>query len=89
MKKVFLGIACMIAMSLSVSVGAQDTKTKKEPAKTATCCKESAKTAACCKETKAGDKKKESCCAEATQKCPEAAAKEKAKKEPAKKSDKK
>jgi len=50
MKKVILGMALVAAMSLSVSVSAQDTK-KKECTKTeASCCK---------KEAKECDKKKE------------------------------
>lgn len=76
MKKVVLGMAFVVAMSLSVGVNAQDTKTKKEAAKTETCCK---KEAATC------DKKSEGCCAKADKKCCENAdKKECAKKDAAK-----
>lgn len=72
MKKVILGMAFMVAMSFSLSVGAQDGKDKKEGIKTEQCCKKDKDAKACDRKkgakacTKDTDKK---CCSEKKTEC--------------------
>lgn len=65
MKKLMLSLTLLAAISLGATMNAQDTKTKKEPAKTEACCKKDAKSdkkGGCCTAKTAEAKDKRSCC---------------------------
>lgn len=75
MKKLILGVALMAAMSFSVSVSAQDAKTKKECPKTETCCKKEKKACDQKKDGKCCKSQEKKCCSEGAKKeCPKKAA---------------
>jgi len=72
MKKVILGMALIVAMSISVGVNAKDNKTKKECSKTEQCDKKDAK--ACDKKSECTKDAEKKCCKEGAEKkkCPKA-----------------